>query len=105
MQTRLPRHDVLDAIQRAEPGRLAVREARRREELGQPPSTAQAVVSHSAAATFIERLGRPAGVTVRGPAEGQWLLSAATHAVLCDALAAVERPPGRLRIDVDPLRV
>jgi primosomal protein N' (replication factor Y) (superfamily II helicase) len=38
-------------------------------------------------------------------AEGRWLVRAADHRVLCDALAAVPRPPGRLRIEVDPLRV
>jgi primosomal protein N' (replication factor Y) (superfamily II helicase) len=41
---------------------------------------------------------------VLGPANDRWLLRAPDHKVLCDALAATPRPPGRLRIEVDPLR-
>jgi primosomal protein N' (replication factor Y) len=37
--------------------------------------------------------------------EGRWWLRARDHQVLCDALAAAPRPPGRLRIEVDPLRL
>ena len=37
--------------------------------------------------------------------EGRWLVRADDHTTLCDALASVPRPPGRLRIEVDPLRV
>ena len=40
-----------------------------------------------------------------GPADGRWLLRASDHTTLCDALAATVRPPGRVRIEVDPLRV
>jgi primosomal protein N' (replication factor Y) len=105
VQTRLPRHEVLDALTRADPGRFSHAEAERRRTLDLPPYRAQAVVSGSAAAEFIERLGQPRGVAVLGPSNGQWLVTAATHDVLCDALAAVERPGGRVRVDVDPLRV
>ena len=105
VQTRWPRHEVLDAAQRADPGRFAERERERRAELGLPPFSAQALVSGSAAADYIDRLGHPLGLTVRGPSNGQWLVTAAAHQRLCDALAAVERPTGRLRIEVDPLRI
>jgi primosomal protein N' (replication factor Y) (superfamily II helicase) len=44
-------------------------------------------------------------VEVLGPAADRWLLRAADHSTLCDALAAAVRPAGRLRIEVDPLRV
>ena len=40
-----------------------------------------------------------------GPSDGRWLVRAPDHAALSDALAAVARPPGRLRIAVDPARV
>jgi primosomal protein N' (replication factor Y) len=49
-------------------------------------------------------LGSPVGVEVLGPADDRWIVRAADHRTLCDALSAVIRPPGRLRIEVDPLR-
>ena len=57
------------------------------------------------APAFVDALGRPPGVEVLGPSDGRWLLRAADHPTLCDALAATARPPGRLRVEVDPLRV
>jgi primosomal protein N' (replication factor Y) (superfamily II helicase) len=49
--------------------------------------------------------GGPEPVEVLGPDEGRWLIRAAGPAALADALAAVPRPPGRLRIEVDPQRI
>jgi len=105
VQTRWPRHDVLDAAQRADPGRFAERERGRRRELALPPFVAQALISGSAGAEYVARLGHPLGLTVQGPSNAQWLVTAADHHALCDALAIVERPPGRVRIEVDPLRI
>jgi primosomal protein N' (replication factor Y) (superfamily II helicase) len=105
VQTRLPHHEVLDAVLHADPGRLVAVERGRRDALGFPPFRALASVSGPAAPAFVTALGHPAGVEVLGPADGQWLLRAADHEVLCDALAAVPRPPGRLRLSVDPPRV
>ena len=45
------------------------------------------------------------GVEVLGPSDGRWLVRAPDHAVLADALAAAARPPGRLRVEVDPRRM
>jgi primosomal protein N' (replication factor Y) len=73
--------------------------------LGLPPATAMALVSGEAAPAYVEALGRPPGLQVQGPLDGTWRLIAPGHDVLCDALAAVERPPGRLRLEVDPLRI
>ena len=64
-----------------------------------------AEVSGAAAASFIDNLGAPIGVEVVEAGEGRWWLRAPDHDVLCDALAATSRPTGRLRIEVDPLRV
>jgi primosomal protein N' (replication factor Y) len=50
-------------------------------------------------------VGLDAGVEVLGPADGRWLVRAPDHRTLCDALAALPRPPGRLRVAVDPLRI
>jgi primosomal protein N' (replication factor Y) len=102
VQTRLPDHEVIDAALHADPSRLAVVEAARRAALRFPPETAVAAVSGAAAPEFVAGI-RP-GVEVLGPANDRWLLRAPDHRTLCDALAAAPRPPGRLRIEVDPLR-
>jgi primosomal protein N' (replication factor Y) len=105
VQTRLPRHETIQAALHGDPDRLVAREQVRRQLLQYPPYAAVAVVSGVAAATFMESFGRPAGVDVIGPTDGQWMLRAATHVPLLDALAATPRPTGRLRIAVDPLRL
>ena len=107
VQTRQPRHNVIQAALLADPGRVAAADARHREELGFPPFCALAEISGAAAATFVAALQQalPLGVTVVGPADGRWLVRAPSADQLADALAAVARPPGRLRVAVDPLRI
>jgi primosomal protein N' (replication factor Y) (superfamily II helicase) len=105
IQTFLPRHEVVQAALHGDPARVAGAESRRRELLRFPPATALAEVSGPAAEAFVAALGSPLGVEVLGPADGRWLVRASDHAVLCDALAATERPPGRLRVAVDPPRI
>jgi primosomal protein N' (replication factor Y) len=90
---------------RADVGGVASAERARRELLRFPPCSAIAAVSGATAPAFIEALGRPDGVEVAELAEGRWLVRAADHATLCDTLGAVPRPAGRLRLEVDPLRV
>jgi len=104
LQTRLPDHEVVDAAVGADPGRVSDAERARRELLRFPPFAAMAEVSGAAAPAFVEGLGRPAAVQVAEVADGRWLLRADDHEALCDALARVRRPPGRLRLEVDPLR-
>jgi primosomal protein N' (replication factor Y) len=118
VQTREPEHPVLMAAAAGDPGRLADGELRLRRELGLPPVTALASVSGPAAAEFVDRLrqsrrrppavgvpGPPPAVEILGPDGDRWLLRAPDHTALADALAVVPRPPGRLRIEVDPRRV
>ncbi len=105
VQTRHPRHPVLDAVLHADPGRLVERTRGQRDALGFPPATAMAAVSGAGAAEFVDRLGAPLGVEVLGPADGRWLLRAGDHRTLCDALAATPRPAERCRVEVDPLRI
>jgi len=105
VQTRLPDHEVIQSALHADPSRLSSSDAARRELLGYPPHRAMAAISGAAAGAWIDALGVVEGVEVRGPSDGRWLLRADDHAALCDAIAAVPRPPGRLRIEVDPLRV
>ena len=64
-----------------------------------------AAVSGAAAPAFMEALGAPDGVRIQGPVDDAWRIIAPDHDGLSAALAAVARPPGRLRIAVDPLRL
>jgi len=104
IQTRLPTHEVVEAAVHADPSRLSVVESARRVVLGFPPERAVAVVSGAAAAAFAAGLASETGLEVLGPTADRWLVRAADHQVLCDALASVPRPRGRLRVSVDPLR-
>jgi primosomal protein N' (replication factor Y) len=92
LQTRLPRHEVVLAALHGDPARVSTAEAERRKPLGWPPYTAMAHVSGAPAEEYVAGL---TGVQVMGPVDGAWLVRAATHDVLCSALAAVPRPPGR----------
>lgn len=105
LQTRLPGHEVVQAAVLGDPARVAAAEDERRRVLRFPPRAALAAVSGAAAEAFVARLGHPAGVEVAGPSEGQWLLRSEDRTALLDALAATPRPPGRLRVAVDPLRL
>jgi primosomal protein N' (replication factor Y) len=127
LQTRVPRHEAVQAVLQADPARVAEAEADRRALLRFPPDTAMAEVSGAVAQTYIATLramtqpgadtppadpwavGRPAragtAIDILGPASGHWLVRAPDHGTLCDALRATPRPPGRLRVSVDPLRV
>ncbi|MFP5322785.1 MAG: hypothetical protein ACLGIC_13205 [Acidimicrobiia bacterium] len=108
VQTRVPDHDVNRALVHGDPMSVVEAERGRRQALGMPPFRAIAAVSGAAAPLFVAALQGPegsAGIEVIGPDDGMWLVRAPGHAELCDALAAVARPPGRLRIEVDPLRI
>ena len=105
VQTRAPHHPVLDAVLNADPARVSEHERARREAMALPPFSALASVSGPAAGELIDAFGAPLGVDVLGPADGRWLLRAADHRTLCDALARTPRPSGRVRIEVDPPRV
>ncbi len=104
VQTRVPDHPAIAAAVRADPKLLVDAEVPLRAQLGLPPSSALALVSGPAAAAFVQALGQPELVTVLGPVDGTWRLQAPDHDRLGQALSAVARPPGRLRIEVDPLR-
>lgn len=104
VQTRQPDHPVVAAARHADPSRSSAAEMVIRRALRLPPVTAVATVSGPSAPAFMAALGRPPDVEVQGPADGTWRLRAPDHRTLCDALAAVSRPTGRLRIAVDPPR-
>lgn len=112
VQTRLPDHEVVDAVRHGDPMRVVAAEAPRRAALGFPPFGGLAEVRGDPAAVgaACEAVAE-AGVTVLGPvAEGsRALLRSGSVAELCDALAVpgvdAARARGRLRVDVDPRRV
>jgi primosomal protein N' (replication factor Y) (superfamily II helicase) len=104
VQTRVPDHEVIQAALYGDPTRLAGPELVRRQALGFPPASALAQVSGPAAPELVERLAAQP-VDLLGPDAGAWLVRAPDHEVLAAALAAAGRPPGRLRIEVDPLRI
>ena len=109
VQTRQPDHEVLQAVLHADPGRLVSGEVSRRRLLGLPPFGSLARVSGASAEEYVRRLealpGRSAaGVDVMGPRDDAWLVRAPDPEALADLLADVERPSGRLRVEVDPAR-
>jgi primosomal protein N' (replication factor Y) (superfamily II helicase) len=109
VQSRQPRHPVLLAAVSADPGIVAGAESEVRAALGLPPFRAVALVSGAAADTYGKALRAAAlaaggGVEVNGPVDEVWSIRADDHQSLCDLLAAVARPAGRLRVEVDPVR-
>lgn len=102
VQTRLPDHAVVRAALEGDPGILAAQEASLRHELSLPPNGALALVSGAGAEAFGDALRARGATEVADLGDGRHMVRAATTAGLCDALAAVPRPPGRLRVEVDP---
>jgi primosomal protein N' (replication factor Y) len=106
VQTRQPDHPVLRAAVASDPSRLVAVDEPIRRDLALPPFAALAQVSGEGAAAFLDGVRGQLGVQVAGPdALDSYLVRAADHATLCDALAHGERPAERLRVSVDPIRV
>lgn len=103
LQTSLARHAVVEAALHGDPGRVPDAEDPLRAALDLPPHTALARVEGPAADAFVAGLDR--GVVGVAGAEGRWLVRAPDAETLVAALTAVTRPPGRLRVEVDPARV
>jgi primosomal protein N' (replication factor Y) len=104
VQTRVPDHEVLRAATLADPSIVMDAEAARRAVTGFPPAVTMALVGGSAAPDYVERVGNPLGIEIR-QREDTWLLVAEDRKLLLDTLAQVERPPGRLRLQIDPMRL
>ncbi len=105
VQTRLPDHEALAAAVHADPSRLTDGERELRAGLGLPPFAALATVGGQAAEEMVTGLREIGGLSVSSLGDEKWLVKAADHATLCDGLASVPRPPGRLRVEVDPTDV
>ncbi|MCB1257783.1 MAG: hypothetical protein KDB26_11795 [Microthrixaceae bacterium] len=105
LQTRLPEHEVVAAALRSDSSLVSLDEVERRRMLGLPPFASIALLGLEAAPEFVERLGKPEGVSVSSGGDGSWLVKSSKPGRLQEALAATERPPGRLRLQVDPHRI
>jgi len=115
VQTRVPDHDVIEAALAGDPTIVADAERARRRILGFPPFGGLAEVSGAPDAVDVAcaALRAVRALRVLGPvavgASSRALVQAESADVLCDALAEIDltraRERGRLRIDVDPLRV
>lgn len=98
VQTRMPEHRVLHAAAHGDTAELSEALATQAESMQWPPAVAQAEVSSTGAADFIERLGRPLGLSVLGPRDGSWMVRAADRDTLLAELAKVDRGEDRLRL-------
>jgi primosomal protein N' (replication factor Y) len=109
VQTRMPEHDVLRVASTGEVDPLLAAEHERRRALGFPPFGGLAEVSGEAVSVEAACDELRASLVVLGPHAGRALVRAPSVAELCDGLARADlahaRSLGRLRIDVDPLRV
>ena len=105
VQTFLPKHEVLDAVLHADPGRLLTKELGRRRALGFPPAAAIAVVTGVGAEGYARSLAI-SGVQSAANPDGRVLLRAVGWDILGAAIANSPRPKGsRLRIEIDPPRL
>lgn len=106
LQTRQPKHEVVQAALLADPARASDVERERRAVLRFPPAAAIAHVSGAPAGEYVEPLRGRIDIEVLGPApDGSYLVRASDRPTLCDALDATNRPGGRLRVAVDPMRL
>jgi primosomal protein N' (replication factor Y) (superfamily II helicase) len=115
VQSRVPDHDVIEAAQAADPTIVADAERARRRILAFPPFGGLAEVSGAPDAVEVACAAVRAvrALQVLGPVSvgttSRALVQASSTDALCDALAGVDltqaRERGRLRVDVDPLRV
>jgi hypothetical protein len=102
VQTRVPGHEALAAAVHADPALLAAAERPVRALLGLPPFGALAVLRGPGAPAYAGELSRVADLEVSATGDDRYLVRAGDHAALADGLASVERPAGRLRVEVDP---
>jgi primosomal protein N' (replication factor Y) len=100
VQTFVPDHPLLRAVQLGDPGPLAEAELDRRSMLGLPPFRALAVIEGAEAVPFATATGLEVAPTAKGA-----MVRADTWSHLGGVLAATPRPKGsRLRVEVDPPR-
>ena len=105
--TRQPEHPVLRALSLADAAGLSTLLVASLASLGYAPPMAVARVSGvgaHAVAEALESASADGGLTRLGPSEGPFVVRAASTSAMADAFADVARPPGRVRVEVDPVR-
>jgi primosomal protein N' (replication factor Y) len=105
VQTRIPEHEVLRAAERADPGLLTAAERPLRRSLELPPFGALSALRGPGGAGLAAGLALRPTLTTSSLGPDRWLVHAPDHQTLCDALATVERPAERVRVEVDPIDV
>ncbi|HEU5301459.1 MAG TPA: hypothetical protein VFW06_04380 [Acidimicrobiia bacterium] len=109
VQTRVPEHEVLRAYEEADPSIARSVETARRRDLGFPPFGGLAELRGAPEAVAAACIALTGSLTVLGPNGDRALVRAPDTSTLTAALATTDLGPararGRLRIDVDPLRV
>lgn len=109
VQTRLPHDHVLAAATSGDTAPVALEERSRRMSLGFPPFGGLAELSGDSAAVTAACDALRDSVTILGPDDARALVRAPSASVLSDAFARVDLAParalGRLRVDVEPLRI
>ena len=104
VQTRQPEHPAIRSALLARPALLSDWDTEMRRSLRLPPFSAIAVVSGEGAPDYVAGLAERE-VEILGPRDGQWMVKAAGHEALAEALASVPRPTARLRVAVEPARL
>lgn len=104
LQTRQPEHPAIRAALSGDPSVLNDWDLAMRETLHLPPYCALALISGDGAGDYVAGFAGQE-VELLGPRDGEWMVKAPSADALADALAAVPRPAGRLRVAVDPVRV
>lgn len=108
VQTRQPDHEVIRAALLADPGIVSAGERDRRHLLSFPPFATIATIGGEAAPAYVDAL-RPGldgiGATLDSSGDDRWLVRSTDRDALLDVFAATPRPPGRLRLQVDPARL
>ncbi|MFO7589974.1 MAG: hypothetical protein R6X23_03640 [Acidimicrobiia bacterium] len=109
VQTRVPEHEVLRAFAAADPAIARSVETARRRDLGFPPFGGLAELRGAPEAVAAACAALAGSLTVLGPNGDRALVRAPDTGTLTAVLAATDLGParalGRLRVDVDPLRV
>lgn len=103
VQTRKPDHVALTAAASVQPQLVNEASIAFRQVMQWPPFGAIATVTGPNAQAFVD--AAPLGIEVWGPDNGTFMLKARSTEVLCNGLAEMRRPQGRLAVRVDPYGV